>query len=163
MFIFYQGLPQDARKNHVTSCFKCMIVNMSFVNISRFLFFEDFSQPDILKMMFFCACCVSFAMVKCFMLFSCIVISFSNLDWSWCLIKICLHSFDIAVVQTTKQSGNKLEMLRVATLEMNYGEVFLMKFLCFCFSSPKTDRKPLEILEKMFWMKWLFIRWFYWM
>lgn len=58
MFIFYQGLPQDARKNHVTSCLKCMIVNMSFVNISRFLFFEDFFQPDILKMMFFlCLLC----------------------------------------------------------------------------------------------------------
>lgn len=62
MFIFYQGLPQDARKNHVTSCLKCMIVNMSFVNISRFLFFEDFFsarhfENDVVFLCLLCECC----------------------------------------------------------------------------------------------------------
>lgn len=49
-----------------------MIVNM-------FLFiFPDFFF-DILKMMF-CDCCVSVALVKCYVLFSCKVISLSTLD-----------------------------------------------------------------------------------
>lgn len=56
MFIVYQRLLQDTRKKRVTSCFKCMIVNMSFVDISYFSFF---SANDV-----FCACCVSVAMVK---------------------------------------------------------------------------------------------------
>lgn len=42
----------------MTGCSKCMIVNMSFVNISRFPFFsEGFFQPDILQMMFLCLLC----------------------------------------------------------------------------------------------------------
>lgn len=45
---------------------------MFFVNIFKFLYFF---QPDILKIMF-CACCVSVAMVKCYV-FSGIAISLS--------------------------------------------------------------------------------------
>lgn len=153
MFIFYQGLPQDTRKNHVTSCSKCMMVNMSFVNISRSFFFflwRLFFSQTFWKWCF-CACCVSVAMVKCYVLFFLVKwFSLSTLDWYCCLIQICLHSFDTVVVQTTTESSNKEKNESYCLGNKLCRTFFLMKSMCYCFSPPKTDRKVEDMLEKTF-------------